>query len=72
MMINIEIEELVLKIKAKRKYHQAQYKGYEGELIMTGSAKVRINAAKSRERVTTYDELLVLIEFGINKRKEDD
>lgn len=56
------IEKLKITIKSKRKYYQVQYKGYEGELIMIGSPKVRINAAVSRAKVTICDELLEFIE----------
>ena len=58
----MSVEEIKEKLLSKRKYHKSSLQAYEGELIMTGSVKVRLNALKDRERVALCNEMIEFIE----------
>ena len=63
---NDKIHDLLLTVKAKRKYHKQQYNSAVDEIISKGTATTRINAAKSRERVRTYNEIISLFHNSFN------
>jgi len=55
------ISSLLEVLEEKKHYHNLQLNNCNNELIEKGSAITRINAAKSRERVRTYNEIINLL-----------